>query len=121
MPSRDPYRPERLLSSARELRSFNVAVARVAISATIGVAAISAVVESRLRFSWNSDMGGGLDSVVAATLGGAERLMTIEHSRLPARRVTAARPAEAQRHQERRGTPEHVGDAQKPCNESADR
>lgn len=39
-----------------------------------------------LRFTWNSELGGGFASVVTVTLephGDAETLMTIEHARLP--------------------------------------
>lgn len=41
---------------------------------------------NRLRFSWNSDLGGGLRSVVTVTLephGEGQTLMTIEHAQLP--------------------------------------
>jgi uncharacterized protein YndB with AHSA1/START domain len=39
-----------------------------------------------LRFTWNSDFGGGFDSIVSVTLephGHGQTLMTIEHTRLP--------------------------------------
>ena len=40
----------------------------------------------RLRFTWNSDLGGGFDSVVTVTLephGEDQTLMTIDHAQLP--------------------------------------